>query len=677
MAEIPHAPLSDALERRIDGREIVSAIFLTYKFDPAFFEQEVLPVLFDIPLSHASAIRLVQLEEHIRTLSGEIAVYYDGRGLIPTGSGSAKLDVRRIPVIHRTGVFHPKNIFLLLERNDRTSKERALLSACMSANLTRAGWWENVEVCHFEEVKEGDKTLLRDDLLDFLGGLKRRAPAGDKGVRAIDDVLQFLRQSVQSRINRSSGEGLFTRFYAGRESLIDFLKVAATGRISGANLEVISPYFDDSDSCAPLAALIDEFAPKEVRVHLPKGPAGEALCPEALFKHVQQMEGVSWARLPANMTKAGAGEDVAPRYVHAKVYRFFSRNPAQEVLLVGSPNLTTAAHQNGGNLETAFLVEVQSKGRPDFWLEPESRRPTRFEYRSELDEVENYPALPLCLRYSWDTQQAEAFWFDAEPPNPILLSVRGVSIGEVKSLPPRSWTTLANEIAVALRQHLDETSFVTAVVAPGEPTLILVQEEGMAFKPSLLLSLSVAEILRYWAMLTPAQRAAFIEAKWPQGTPIGDGADLVARLRMQYPKDTLFDRFAGFFHAFNALEKNVRAAVSENRDKDAAYRLFGKKYDSLPTLLGCLAKDGEEDLVERYVIVRCAAQLVEEIRKDLPEFWSSHAADAVSLSREVKRLSSELRTALCESDPKQMSEYLDWFDGWFMERAKALEPPND
>ena len=156
MAEIPHAPLSDALERRIDGREIVSAIFLTYKFDPAFFEQEVLPVLFDIPLSHASAIRLVQLEEHIRTLSGEIAVYYDGRGLIPTGSGSAKLDVRRIPVIHRTGVFHPKNIFLLLERNDRTSKERALLSACMSANLTRAGWWENVEVCHFEEVKEGN-----------------------------------------------------------------------------------------------------------------------------------------------------------------------------------------------------------------------------------------------------------------------------------------------------------------------------------------------------------------------------------------------------------------------------------------------------------------------------------------------------------------------------------------
>jgi hypothetical protein len=109
MAEIPHAPLSDALAARISGRRLVSAIFLTYKFDPAFFEQEVLPVLFDVPLSHAASIRLVQLEDTPRTLEGEVAVYYDAKGLISTGNASAKLDVRRIPVLHRTGIFHPKN----------------------------------------------------------------------------------------------------------------------------------------------------------------------------------------------------------------------------------------------------------------------------------------------------------------------------------------------------------------------------------------------------------------------------------------------------------------------------------------------------------------------------------------------------------------------------------------
>ena len=285
--------------------------------------------------------------------------------------------------------------------------------------------------------------------------------------------------------------------------------------------------------------------------------------------------------------------------------------------------------------------------------------------------------LPLSIRYNWDTHRAEALWLDAGPPGPIHLTVRGIFIGEIASLPPRIWTGLPGETASALRHHLDETSFVTAVIGAGQPALILVQEEGMAFKPSLLLNLSVADILRYWALLTPAQRAAFIEAKWPQEAPIGEGADLIARFRLQYPKDTLFDRFAGFFHAFNALEKGVREAVAGNRDKDAAYRLFGRKYDSLPTLIERVSRDGDQDLVERYVIAKCAAQLVAELRRDFADFWTQHAGDAARLRDEVTKLSADLRLALCEGQAKEMLGYLDWFDRWFMEKAKALEQPSD
>src|SRR5438067_703277 len=141
MSEIPHAVLSEGLQARINARRLVSAVFLTYKFEPAFFfEQEVLPVLVDVPLSHASAIRLVQLEETLCALKGEIAVYYDVGGLIATAAESAKLDVRRIPVRRRTGLFHPKNVFLLLEADEPQedgARERCLLVACLSANLTR------------------------------------------------------------------------------------------------------------------------------------------------------------------------------------------------------------------------------------------------------------------------------------------------------------------------------------------------------------------------------------------------------------------------------------------------------------------------------------------------------------------------------------------------------------
>ena len=70
MADIPHAVLSEHFQERMKGRRLRSAVFLTYQFDPGFFEQEVLPVLLDVPLSHAAAIRLVQLEDALRRVAG-------------------------------------------------------------------------------------------------------------------------------------------------------------------------------------------------------------------------------------------------------------------------------------------------------------------------------------------------------------------------------------------------------------------------------------------------------------------------------------------------------------------------------------------------------------------------------------------------------------------------------
>src|SRR5438094_5153927 len=135
------------------ARRLRSAVFLTFQFDSGFFEQEVLPVFIDVPLSHAAIMRVVHLEDALRTLPGHIAVYYDANGLVSSDAGSAKLDIRRIPVQHRPGVFHPKNVFLLVEADepdDDGHRAQALIAASLSANLTRTGWWENVEACHVE-----------------------------------------------------------------------------------------------------------------------------------------------------------------------------------------------------------------------------------------------------------------------------------------------------------------------------------------------------------------------------------------------------------------------------------------------------------------------------------------------------------------------------------------------
>lgn len=674
MADIPQAVLSEHFQERMKGRRLLSAVFLTYQFEPGFFEQEVLPVLLDVPLSHSVPIRLVQLEDALKELRGEIAVYYDANGLVVGDAGSARLDVRRIPMRHHTGIFHPKNVFLLTESEEADAdghRRRALVIASMSANLTRAGWWENVEACHVEEIAEGDKTRLRDDLSTFLDRLRHKAPAagGHEGLR---EILAFLRQ-VSPRLVKSAAGRLHTHFYGGTESVPDFLERTAGGLLYGAYLEVISPYFDNAASCVPLEALIDRFRPKEVRVFLPRSRSGEGFCRPELYDAVRALPRVQWGRLDKDLLRFGRGDDARERFVHAKVYRFFTQNPKREICFVGSANLTSPGHSIGGNVETGFLVDMTPPRRPEFWMSPHDRRPTEFKVRKEDDASAASGGTRLNLRYHWDRAEAEAYW-DGTATSPALRVVaRGIEVGSIPPLAPRVWTKLPAEVAERVAEFLSETSLFFVHGESEEPALLLVQEEGMSHKPSLLMSLSAADILKYWSLLTPEQRSAFLEARAPEVALAGQGADLVTRAKVALEEETLFDRFAGFFHAFGCLERACRSALEAGREKEVGYRLFGKKYDSLVSLLDRVSSDdaGGDD-VDRYVIVLCARQLCREIARDFPEYWHAHGADARVLKQKFRELGA-VRQRLIERDSDEMGVFLDWFDDWFLRRAVPPE----
>lgn len=670
MAEIPHAVLSEHLQERMKGRRLRSAVFLTYQFDPGFFEQEVLPVLLDIPLSHAKPIRLVQLEDGLRGLSGEIAVYYDANGLSGE-SDSARLDVRRIPVQHRTGIFHAKNILLLVESaepDEEGHNAQTLIVASLSANLTRAGWWENVESCHIEEIDEGDSTRLKDEVKAVLESLRRRAPATTEH-RAVKEILTFLR-TVSARGKRSAGGHLYTHFFAGTESLIDFLDYTAGNLLRGAYLEIISPYFDDAISCKPLESLIARFQPKGIRIYLPRSAAGEGLCKPELYDAVRAIPAVEWGRMERDFLRLGPGDDAADRFVHAKIYRFFTPSPKREICFVGSANLTSSAYQAGGNMESGFLVDFIPTRRPDFWLTAYNKRPVEFHVRTEDETSATSGGTHLNLRYHWDSSTAEAFW-DASGNSPELgLEARAMDIGRIEPLGSRVWAELPVEITLRIRELLSETSLFKVYGDGSIPGYLLVQEEGMSHKPSLLMRLSAADILRYWSLLTVEQRSAFIDTHSPELALLGQGADLVTRVRIALGPDTLFDRFAGFFHAFGCLERAIRSALSENKEKEVNYRLFGRKYDSLSSLLDRVETDQESiDDVDRYVIVSCARQLCREIAREYPPYWKTHLADAEMLGRRIFESHSTIRKRLIEQDAGGMPSFLDWFDRWFLLRA--------
>jgi hypothetical protein len=511
----------------------------------------------------------------------------------------------------------------------------------------------------------------RDDLLELISRVKQACAEGEDHT-ALEAIRRFVAYRLQQRPNARWDDVLYPRLYSGGMSVPDFLTDVLGDYLRGLNLEVISPYFDDSDA-RPLRELMDSFEPREVRVLLPRGEDGGVLCSEQYYASVRKLPDTRWGLLPSAFQRMGKAENSAPRRVHAKVYRFFSPTRRYEAMFVGSVNLTNAAHSRGGNFETGFVVETNPGRVPDWWLSSDNKQPASFQSATEDDALRAGIGACLTIRYQWNDGSAVVMW-NAEGESPVLrVQSNGVDLLSLDAIPPRHWMPLGEEHARVLAELLPSTSYLTVLAEGAEPATILVQEEGMSHKPSLLMSLSAADILRYWALLTPEQRAAFIEER---------GAEFLAPLektgdepRRPLPVDSasMFATFAGVFHSFGSLEKSVLAAIAEHRERDAVYRLFGRKYDSLPHLLDrVLDEEKSSDIVVRYVIVLCARQLLEEIRKRAPEFAQTHAIEIEQLQARLGGADS-LRAQLELGDAPDREAFLVWFERWFLLRATPSE----
>ena len=612
-----------------------------------------------------------------------MAVYYDFGALEP-GAESAKLDIRRIPIRWPTGYFHPKVVLLLVERQieesagDEEVPALSLLVGVMSANLTRAGWWENVETAHFEELSPETKTSLRGDLLSLLRQVRTAAPQGADHA-ALIRIEKYLRPLDERRQWSSKGV-LHPRIWCGgtaenpatRGSFTDFL-TPLVPRDARPNLEVISPYLDESEVSGPLRELIEALDPREVRIFLPSGPDGEPLVSEPVFDAIASAPRTTWAKLPKDLLESGDSEKAALRRVHAKVYRLFSIHPNYEALFVGSVNLTHAGHGRGGNLEAGILIETESPRRLDWWLDADSRRPSRYPESSESEDSRAGPGAKLSLWYHWDVARADAYWDDDSPSPQLHLEAQGSPLFDLEPLEPKSTVRLGTDQATQLASMLASTSFVTVRIADQEDASILVQEDGMASKPSLLLNLTVADILRYWAELNESQRTALLEEKYTALVPVLSALLPKAPLGA-LEKRSFFQTFAGIFHAFGTLERDVWRALEEGREKEAVYRILGKKYDSLPQLLDRVqAHKSELDSVERYVLLLCARQLLKRLNDEEPTgFASRHLHEIREVEAKLLQLESA-RSALAPALGGDAEAFFQWYESWFLRRAVPIE----
>jgi hypothetical protein len=667
---MPHAVLTEELVRHVEGHRVLAAVFLTFCFEPGFFEQEILPALLDVGVSHGRGVRLLQMEDALRRDVGPIAVYYDNRGLTAS-SESAKLDVRRVPILHEHGYFHPKNVLMLVEpvtEEGATGGPRRLVVATMSANLTRAGWWENVEVCHVEAVAENESCAFRDPLRRLIRKVKAISPDGTDH-EAIELVYDFVGGLTQ-REHLSSNGVLHPQMYWGEERVTDFLDRCLKGAADGMCLEVLSPYFDKHDA-APLKALCDRFQPKKVRLLLPREDDESAAFHEEFYDTVKRIPNADWAKLPVNLVRPGGEKDVRRkrRRVHAKVYRFFNPNRKYEAIFVGSANLTSAAHSGKGNIETGFLIEPDLREVSDWWLQLDSARPAQFIAPAPAEEA--FPTTPLQLRFDWERQTASALWQSDRKAPALSVSGQGVPLFGLERLSPRKWATLTAEQAATLKDHLGHSSFVGVSEKGRSAVTILVQEENMADKPSLLFTMNAEDILKYWSLLTPEQRLEFIELRSESLEEALSEAGL-PRTKLLPEHDSMFATFAGIYHGFSSMKQFVETALEKGRLKDAKARLFGKKYDSLPVLISQVLEGANSDPVRGYVTLLCAQQVLDEITTEWKDFAHERRKDVDELSLQLNAI-DVLRNRLDLGATKDSREFVAWFERWFLKRAPVRE----
>ena len=282
--------------------------------------------------------------------------------------------------------------------------------------------------------------------------------------------------------------------------------------LRGWKLDVVSPYMDGPATSAPLRELSARLGVRlsDVRMAVPE-QSGLTTIPEELFDGLRT-DGATWGHLPASLRDRDESPTSPKRRAHAKVYRFY--RGTEEVLYVGSANLTRPGHAATGNVEAGVLYHRRHDRPLRSWI-TQLAEPMAFvaEAVSEAESATEYTH-PLILRYDWATARRElaGLWQSKDVQPELTVKSRGVSLFTVAatSLTHDNWTPIDSADPDALERHLRSSSFLTVADPEGREGTVLVLEVDMAYRPSVLLDLTPAEILEYWALLSDEQRAEWL-----------------------------------------------------------------------------------------------------------------------------------------------------------------------
>jgi len=131
--------------------------------------------------------------------------------------------------------------------------------------------------------------------------------------------------------------------------------------------------------------------------------------------------------------------------------------------------------------------------------------------------------------------------------------------------------------------------------------------------------------------------------------------------------ESMFDKFAGIFHAFGRLKSHIIDAIENERFNEAKYRLFGEKYDSLPTLIDKILEDKSSDQVNKYLTLLCAQQLVTQLERDEKHFkFKKDNLEDFKMIKKKLQVINEIRDSFEFDGIEEREKFFDWFEEMFM-----------
>ena len=318
-----------------------SCLMTTYSIDFGFFEQRLLPALHRMQVGNIHVlVDAHELEQAQQFLTAQARMVHAGYSVQP--------------ISPEKGVFHPKILLLLGEKNG--------LLLIGSGNLTGSGLQSNEEVWSAFQVEVSTEIPAHAVLLsNALGWLEQWKPSDGvslsrkwKWMRDYTPWLEALSNRPVSVVVPLS-DGRRVQFFGqdGTRSTLDSM-AAALGERRVKRMTVVSPFYDRDAS--GLQALIARTGSSDVDVLLDKD--------RIPFGHFNGPSFFHWENRWVQDDKAEYSR------LHAKLYHFVFED-GSEAIYVGSSNATMAGLGVGAsgarNVEAGMWLERRQPAKS--WLD--------------------------------------------------------------------------------------------------------------------------------------------------------------------------------------------------------------------------------------------------------------------------------------------------------------------